>query len=283
MKNSVFGFIFFGAMIHIFAVEASNGIDFGSENTNYDVFVDNSKSIVVDVGLNNGLDTKHFLRDGHSVISVDANPLWIRKARKHFSRELADNKLILLNRGLANSSGSLTFHESTSSTRSSFDHRKATKYGTIPLVRSYEVPVIACEDIIKSVTKQIYFIKIDIEEFDYHCIEGISKRLPGDYKKPRYVSWENHFRNGRASADGWPAFDMNLIISMAKSGYDQIKMSYGSGGTYFGDEYPDEIIDCRSGNRAWRSIADFVKDGIFCPKNASTAGYWDFSMKYSKS
>ena len=123
-------------------------------------------------------------------------------------------------------------------------------------------------------------MKIDIEEYDFHCVEGISKRIKEKKQRPLFVSWENHFRQGKPDYDSFPAFDMNLILSMASAGYNKIKMSFGAGGTYFGDNYPDDIQDCLTGSTKWRSLKEFVSDGIRCDINKSSVSYYDFHMTY---
>ena len=121
-------------------------------------------------------------------------------------------------------------------------------------------------------------MKIDIEEYDFHCIEGVSERLDSSvHKLPLFVSWENHFRRSKPQFDSFPAFDMRLILSMAKAGYTKIKMSFGVSGTYFGDDYPNEIVDCYTNSTSWRSISEFVRDGVDCAI-AKPNSYFDFHM-----
>lgn len=52
--------------------------------------------VVLDVGLNNGKDTEFFLRQGHAVVAVDANPQWVQAARARWASEIAARRLLVL-------------------------------------------------------------------------------------------------------------------------------------------------------------------------------------------
>jgi FkbM family methyltransferase len=240
-------------------------------------FADSSTNVILDIGMNNGMDTKHFLGDGYSVLSVDADPRWIDNGKQKFSEAISLNKLLLLNMGVANRVDTLTFYSSKQRTRSSFDKKKASKNGRVQINEDILTNVIPCEILITAIPKRVYFMKIDIEEYDFHCIKGISERLDSSVEKPLYVSWENHFRRSRPQFDSFPAFDMRLILSMARAGYTKIKMSFGVSGTYFGDDYPNEIVDCYTNSTNWRSISEFVRDGVDCGTRKPNA-YFDFHM-----
>lgn len=117
-----------------------------------------------------------------------------------------------------------------------------------------------------------------------------TKRDPGDKcsgMKSREISFgrktiigelgKSFSKIQRPQFDSFPAFDMRLILSMARAGYTKIKMSFGVSGTYFGDDYPNEIVDCYTKSTNWRSISEFVRDGVDCGTRKPNA-YFDFHM-----
>jgi hypothetical protein len=62
---------------------------------------DRSQKIYVDFGLSDAKDTELHLSKGYSVASVDAFLPWITKAKEKFCKEIAQNRLMLFNVGLA--------------------------------------------------------------------------------------------------------------------------------------------------------------------------------------
>ena len=47
------------------------------------------------------------------------------------------------------------------------------------------------------------------------------------------MTWENHFRREMAGVHTWPVFDLRLVVTMARAGYEHIKMSFGVDGDAF--------------------------------------------------
>lgn len=85
--------------------------------------------LVFDVGTNTGADTLAFLKSGRCVIGVDANPNMLREARKKVVEYLGDraepDHVRLINRGISQQSGELTFYDTPYHITSSFDYKKA--------------------------------------------------------------------------------------------------------------------------------------------------------------
>ena len=73
----------------------------------------NIRSVVFDVGFNDGLDTASFLAQGFRVVAVEANAgLVLAFSKKEpFSSALADGRLVLLNVAITNQTGvNVTFY-----------------------------------------------------------------------------------------------------------------------------------------------------------------------------
>ena len=54
-----------------------------------------STTLVYDVGMNNGDDTSLLLELGYTVVSVEANPVLVRTARKRFASEIRQGRLTI--------------------------------------------------------------------------------------------------------------------------------------------------------------------------------------------
>jgi FkbM family methyltransferase len=62
-----------------------------------------------DVGLHNGNNTAYYLNKGCRVVAIEANPTLVAQASRRFKREIADERLILVNAAVAETEGSLPF------------------------------------------------------------------------------------------------------------------------------------------------------------------------------
>ena len=70
-------------------------------------------STIYDVGMNNGDDTEYYLAKGHKVISIEANPELCRLAEDRFTQEIAEDRCVILNVGVADKAGFLDFYLNT--------------------------------------------------------------------------------------------------------------------------------------------------------------------------
>ena len=59
--------------------------------------MDNGK-LIFDIGMHVGQDTAFYLAKGFRVIAVEANPLLVRDAEKHFKNQIETGQLTILNR-----------------------------------------------------------------------------------------------------------------------------------------------------------------------------------------
>jgi FkbM family methyltransferase len=159
-------------------------------------------NLIYDIGMNNGDDTAYYLQRGFRVIAVEANPALVSQAIQRFEREVAEDRLVVLNVGIAEQPGKLRFWIcETHPEWSSFDQGIASRDGcphhaiTIAcrrfgsLLEEYEVP---------------YYLKVDIEGNDLLCLQDLKA---GDL--PKYVSVE--------------ASDINLLTVLRDLGYTRFK------------------------------------------------------------
>lgn len=138
--------------------------------------------LAFDIGMYDGSDSRYLLDQGFRVIAVEANPDLAARATHRFHDEIADGRLVVVNRAIASTRGdvelsvcgddlgsSTIFHDKIA------DRRRTATFtvGGIPftdLVREHGVPD---------------YLKVDIEGADRHCILALAPTL-----RPQYVSFE---------------------------------------------------------------------------------------------
>lgn len=142
------------------------------------------ENYILDIGANNGDDTAFYLAKGFKVVAVEANPTLCVDIAERFAAELQSKQLTLLNVGLTDERGTMTFYINTAHSEwSSFDPAIASRGHP---VREVVVKTITTEDIFAAYGVP-YFAKIDIEGYDHIPVLAIA----GHSVRPKYVSFEN--------------------------------------------------------------------------------------------
>ena len=96
--------------------------------------------LIMDIGMNDGLDSSFYLSKGFRVVAVEANPILIEKVGKELADYVASGQLIIEPVGLGTQDGEFTFYLNQDNDQwSSFDRVWGTRNGT----RYEEIPV-AC-------------------------------------------------------------------------------------------------------------------------------------------
>ena len=230
------------------------------------------ENYILDIGANNGDDTAFYLAKGFKVVAVEANPTLCVDIAERFAAELQSKQLTLLNVGLTDERGTMTFYINTAHSEwSSFDPAIASRGHP---VREVVVKTITTEDIFAAYGVP-YFAKIDIEGYDHIPVLAIA----GHSVRPKYVSFEN----GEA----------NLFEALAKAGYDRfqivnqafvpyarcpepalegltVKTTFNIGASGpFGRDLPDEWLSADS-MRA--HLAEHLRN--IAERPDSVSGYW---------
>ena len=65
--------------------------------------------LIYDVGLHDGRDTGHYLREGCRVVAIDANPAMCAAAEVQFRNYIRSGQLKIINRGIAECKDQLKF------------------------------------------------------------------------------------------------------------------------------------------------------------------------------
>jgi FkbM family methyltransferase len=146
-------------------------------------------ALVYDIGLHDGADTAHYLREGSRVVAVDANPAMCAAAETHFRHNIHTGQLTIINRGLAEHKGQLEFWVCDDvSEWSSFHRDIASRNGAKH--HAITVDCVPIMDIVDEFGVADY-MKIDIEGNDRICIAGLTNAAA-----PPYISVEMDHARG---------------------------------------------------------------------------------------
>ena len=149
----------------------------------------NFTPLVYDIGLHNGGDTRHYLKEGCRVIAIDANPAMCAAAAAEFRSYVDSHQLTILNCGIAEQVGKLEFWICDDVTEwSSFNRELASRNGSQH--HNVQVDCIPIQEIIGRFGVPDY-MKIDIEGSDMYCLKGLTKETA-----PRYISIEMYHQAG---------------------------------------------------------------------------------------
>jgi len=164
-------------------------------------------ALVYDIGLHDGRDTGHYLREGCRVVALDANPVMCTAAEANFRDCVRTGQLKVINRGIAEHKGQLEFWVCDDVTEWSSFHRDiASRNGAKH--HAINVDCVPIKDIIDEFGAPDY-MKIDIEGNDRICISGLTIATA-----PRYVSIEMDHSAGEQ--------DLHILARLGYQGFKVI-------------------------------------------------------------
>lgn len=243
--------------------------------------------VVFDIGSNDGSDSENYLKKGFCVVAVDANPQMINNTMKRFHRHHPqfENKIHFVPMGLGDTFGNFSFYLSYDTTRSGFDDRFANRKDkadphTGQKMKRITVPTIQCEALWELIPNRApYFMKIDIEERHYTCVEALQRLA--HKQLPKYLSWEMH---EWAKGTRFPALDTQLIEKMHALHYAKMKIASnlaragGNAGVFSGKKMPEEVTDVETKSSDWVDTSAKLAKGIPCAR-CHHHDWWDYYMK----
>lgn len=136
-------------------------------------------TLIYDIGLHDGRDTAHYLREGARVVAIDANPVMCAAAEARFPGYIRTGQLTVINRGVAERPGQLEFWICDDVTEwSSFRRDLASRQGA-----KHHAIMVDCVPIMDVIGEfgVADYMKIDIEGNDKICIASLTRAAASPY------------------------------------------------------------------------------------------------------
>jgi len=144
-------------------------------------------NLIYDIGLHKGEDTDYYLRKKYRVVAIEANSDLCRECTEKFSQEIESDRLVIINKAISNSAGSINFYINDLSVWGTLDPEWA-KRNELRGAKSHSVEIQATTiGEILSYHGMPFYMKIDIEGADILCLKGLLELT----EKPRYISVES--------------------------------------------------------------------------------------------
>lgn len=131
-------------------------------------------NLIYDIGMHTGRDTDFYLKKGFNVVSIEANPSLVERAKIKFESEIETGQLVIIDKAIASDSSSeIEFYV----------NEEKDDWGTISPdwnrtmnsnYRSIVVKTIQLDTIVRTYGIP-YYIKIDIEGADILCLKSLLK------------------------------------------------------------------------------------------------------------
>jgi FkbM family methyltransferase len=188
--------------------------------------------LVYDIGVNDGRDTSHYLREGYNVVSIDANPVICAAIETKFCDYIRIGQLQIINRGITEAKGQLEFWVCDDLPQwSSFHRDLASRHGAMH--HQIVVDCVPIKEIIDEFGIADY-MKIDIEGNEQICISGLTSDIA-----PKYISLEIEFQYGQQQLEilarlGYRGFK----VICQNNGWSQVTRE----NTSFYERRPDHFI-----------------------------------------
>jgi len=140
--------------------------------------------LIYDIGMHVGNDTAHYLNEGFRVVAIEANPVLVDHCYQRFAGPLRDGRLNILPVGIAADHGISPFYVNPRNSEwSSFDRAVGWRDGEGIVI---DVPTMPFDDVLTDYGIP-YYMKIDIEMGDIHCLRALNAS-----DLPKYLSVEAH-------------------------------------------------------------------------------------------
>lgn len=188
------------------------------------------EKLIYDIGMHAGRDTEFYLQKGFRVLAVEADPAHVQKAKEKFKKEIADNRLVIIDKAIA-PQGQLEV--------SFYTNNKFDDWGTIRPdwnremsndFTSIKVETVQLETLITEYGMP-YYMKIDIEGADTLCLQSLQRMQAA----PSLLSVElpTPSNTGDKETDC-----MEILCILYSLGYRRFKVSDQSALKYIRCPYP---------------------------------------------
>lgn len=205
-----------------------------------------TSSLIFDIGANNGDDTQFYLAKGFRVIAVEADPALAKALEKRFEADIAADRLVIENVGVAGAVGTMDFYVNSYNEWSSFV--KKSKATTENDHRIITVDTVLLTDLLERHGTP-YYLKMDIEGFEKQALRMLNTAV----RMPDYLSFE-------VNSD-W----IDILSKLSRVGYKSFAIVRQGR-----DIMPDAPVPAREGH----SVAQKFKDSMSGCFGKEISGPW---------
>ncbi len=185
-------------------------------NRNAEQQVTGTGKLVFDVGMHLGQDAEFYLKEGHQVVAIDADPGIVAQNCNSFAREIASGQLRIVNCAVADRDGTMPFFLSENSVWNSLKKGISDREGSFKEEISVETRTLAS---LLAEFGTPLFMKIDIEGYDAVALRS----LAGAEEKPTYISVETEcLEEGEVPDEEQPLETLHLLRDLGYSGFKLI-------------------------------------------------------------
>jgi len=142
-----------------------------------------TRELIIDVGMHNGDDTHYYLDRGFNVLAIEADPTLVEQAKDRFREYIKDDRLQILNIGIADIEGEKDFYICDSNTVWNTFNKEELISRKVEF-QAVKVPCKKFDWVLKRYGIPFY-LKIDIEGNDHLCIDALEVG-----NLPKYISTE---------------------------------------------------------------------------------------------
>jgi FkbM family methyltransferase len=148
----------------------------------------NVADLIYDVGAHLGEDSHFYLKLGYRVVAVEANPRLAAKLRNRFAAEMADGRLVLIEKAISQTAGEIDFFINrnlsvwgTASPKWAERNRRAGAPSDVVRVKAVPFAEVLREHGVP------YYLKVDVEGADMLCVRALFELA----ERPDYISIES--------------------------------------------------------------------------------------------
>ena len=148
----------------------------------------NTVNLIYDRGAHSGQDSEFYLKKGFTVVAVEANPALCDSLKRRFSREIAEGRLVLVEKAVGERFGKVQFFVNERSIWGTTEYNPRYKERSSAKGSAWTktvVPSIPFSWLIDQFGVP-YYLKIDIEGADVLCLEDLMKQED----RPNFISIE---------------------------------------------------------------------------------------------
>lgn len=142
------------------------------------------KNLIFDLGFFNGDDAESYLNKGYKVVSVEGDPVSVQKGRERFKEQIAEGKLVLINKAISDKKGTIEFFTSEAQPHRGSCFKSLAEYDGFES-KKILVETISINDLCDEFGTPL-FMKIDIDGCEIPAAEQIFRLK----EKPQYLSTE---------------------------------------------------------------------------------------------